>query len=135
MTGSDVWMWRQAFELLETAERLQSGPFRPGGQGGSAGGGAVWQAPVDIFESKQALWIVAALPGVPAERIQLVIDGSELRIQGVRTRPEPCSHTVVRRLEIPHGRFERRIALPAGRYRLASREMKDGCLVIELSKI
>jgi hypothetical protein len=40
----------------------------------------------------------------------------------------------VRRLEIPHGRFERRIELPVGSYALDSKEVADGCLVVQLTR-
>ena len=42
---------------------------------------------------------------------------------------------VIHRMEIPLGRFERRIALPPGRYALAGQELNDGCLLIVLSKL
>jgi HSP20 family molecular chaperone IbpA len=38
-------------------------------------------------------------------------------------------------MELPYGRFERRIALPPGRYDTAKRENADGCLLIRLHKI
>jgi HSP20 family molecular chaperone IbpA len=37
------------------------------------------------------------------------------------------------RLEIPYGRFERRITLSA-RLRLAERELSNGCLVLTFAK-
>ena len=40
-----------------------------------------------------------------------------------------------RRLEVPHGCFERRVGLPAGRYELGRRELADGCLTLTLRKL
>jgi HSP20 family molecular chaperone IbpA len=37
------------------------------------------------------------------------------------------------RLEIPYGRIERRIDLPAGRYELVGSELLDGCLRVRLA--
>jgi HSP20 family protein len=41
--------------------------------------------------------------------------------------------TALHRLEIPYGRFERRIALPGGRYELLERSYTNGCLVLRLT--
>jgi HSP20 family protein len=41
--------------------------------------------------------------------------------------------SAVHRLEIPYGGFERRIALPAGRYRLIEQACANGCLVLRLA--
>jgi HSP20 family protein len=43
--------------------------------------------------------------------------------------------TVIHRLEIPYGRFERRIELPPGRYDAVRRELIDGCLTLALRKL
>jgi hypothetical protein len=37
-------------------------------------------------------------------------------------------------MELPQGRFERRIPLPAGHYDGVSRAAADGCLMISLRK-
>jgi HSP20 family molecular chaperone IbpA len=42
---------------------------------------------------------------------------------------------VIYRLEIPYGRFERRIPLPTGRYQLADRRLENGCLVLALRRL
>ena len=38
-------------------------------------------------------------------------------------------------MELPHGRFERRVTLPPGRYELVRRELVDGCLTVILRKL
>jgi hypothetical protein len=37
-------------------------------------------------------------------------------------------------MELPQGRFERRVPLPRGRYGQVSRHMIDGCLLVSLHK-
>jgi hypothetical protein len=37
-------------------------------------------------------------------------------------------------MELPHGRFERKIAMPPGRYEVARRAFTDGLLVIGLRR-
>jgi len=41
---------------------------------------------------------------------------------------------VIHRLELPQGRFYRRLQLPAGRYSAVRRAVVDGCLVVTLQK-
>ena len=61
------------------------------------------------------------------------IDGNTLIITGHRVLPPELHDALIRRLELPQGRFERRIALPAGRYAV-SRHATNGCVVLRLAK-
>ena len=64
------------------------------------------------------------------------LDGRQaLVIGGQRSRPEACADLAVRRLEIPHGRFERSVELPPGTYRMESRDVRDACLVVQLTRV
>src|SRR5882757_3483664 len=54
-----AWMWAEACELLDRAERLNRQFFQP-----LSTRKAVWEPPVDLFETDRALWVVVALPGV-----------------------------------------------------------------------
>ncbi|MEZ5827690.1 MAG: Hsp20/alpha crystallin family protein, partial [Hyphomicrobiales bacterium] len=58
------------------------------------------------------------------------VEGQTLIITGVRQMP--AIGRIVR-LEIPYGRFERRITL-SSRLSLAARELKNGCLVLTFAK-
>jgi HSP20 family molecular chaperone IbpA len=125
-------MWAEACALLKQAEQLHRQFFEPSREGSRAT--ARWEPPVDMFESERELWIIAALPGVAPEAVQVEIEGPTLVIAG--TRPLPCkgrSANIVR-LEIPYGRFERRITLSA-RLRLAERELRNGCLLLTFTKL
>ena len=55
------WMWGEAVDLLEQAERLQRQFFR------LAGGAeqARWEPPVDVFADGDEILVEVALPGVP----------------------------------------------------------------------
>jgi HSP20 family molecular chaperone IbpA len=123
-------MWADACELLDRADRLQRQFFRPA----VAAAGASWEPPADVFESARALWVVVALPGVPAEQIELRVDGGTIVVAGARPLPTEVRGAAIHRLEIPAGRFERRIHLPPGRYELAERRYADGCLSLVLRK-
>lgn len=126
----ETWMWAQACEMLERAERMQRQFFQPGSRPQRR---PVWQPPVDVFETEHALWVVIALPGVSPERIQVSFQGGILTVAGERRLPVEAE-AAVRRLEIPHGYFERRMELPPGRYELDRHELANGCLYISLRK-
>ena len=62
-----------------------------------------------------------------------MIDGGTLIVSGRRVLPAELRDARIHRLELPQGRFERRIALPAGRYAV-SRFAANGCIGLRLSK-
>ncbi|MGI9170554.1 MAG: Hsp20/alpha crystallin family protein, partial [Caulobacteraceae bacterium] len=96
---------------------------------------ASWEPPVDVLETEGHVLIVAALPGVNDAAIQLAIEGAFLVIVGERTVPSELRTAVIHRLELPQGRFERRVPLPPGRYDQIHRQTTNGCLVVSLRKI
>lgn len=126
-----AWMWADACEALVRAEQLHRQFFRPGIQGRRPS----WEPPIDIFETERELWIVAALPGVEARHVEIGIADRVLTIAGERRPPAAQRAASIHRMEIPLGRFERRIALPAGRFELTRRDLADGCLTLTLFKL
>ncbi len=126
------WMWSEACQLLDRAERMQRQFFELEPQ---RSGRPRWEPPVDVFETVQALYVIVALPGVAPDRIELAVDRVGLLIIGERRLPAELRSASIRRMEIPSGRFERRIELPAGRFELVERELADGCLRVTLRKL
>jgi HSP20 family molecular chaperone IbpA len=124
-------MWSEAFALIDQAERLQRQFFEPSI---SASGNVAWEPPVDIFETERCVWISVALPGVRKDRLEMQLDGGALIVAGHRRLPDTLRGAVIHRLEIPQGRFERRITLPSGRFEVGQSELENGCLVLELIK-
>ena len=120
-------MWADALAIVARADRLHREFFRPAPTG--------WEPPVDLLETANELILVAALPGVCVADVELVISGGELAIVGIRRLPVLPGPTRIHRMELPHGHFERRIALPPGAYELARRDLVDGCLTVVLRKI
>jgi HSP20 family molecular chaperone IbpA len=125
-------MWSEACEMLARAERLHRELFRPGSSPARA---PAWEPPVDILETETEVLALVALPGVDAEDAQAVIEDGDLVIAGVRVVPEQLRTAVIHRLELPQGRFYRRLRLPAGRYTDVRRSTVAGCLVISLRKV
>jgi HSP20 family molecular chaperone IbpA len=103
------WMWDEACTMIERAD--------------------------DIFETDREIWIIAALPGVETGDIEVSIDDDVVIIAGRRRLPAAARGAVIHRLEIPRGRFERRIRLTAGRLQLGRSELASGCLVLSLNKL
>ncbi len=125
------WMWSEACEMLSRAERMHRELFRPAGTQSRQ---AAWEPPVDILETELAVLALIALPGVDANAVQAVIEDGDLVIAGTRAYPAELRTAVIHRLELPQGRFYRRLRLPAGRYGGVRRAVVDGCLVITLQK-
>ncbi|HYG90320.1 MAG TPA: Hsp20/alpha crystallin family protein [Azospirillum sp.] len=127
---SGSWMWAEAVELLDRAERLHRQFFRPGRPNAAC---ATWTPPVDVYETAAEVLVVAALPGVLAGQVEVAVEHGVLRLAGERTLP--CPRTgAIHRMEIPHGRFERRVELPAGACEVTRTELVAGCLVLTLRK-
>lgn len=122
-------MWSQALDMLERAERMQRGFFEPGTRNLGA-----WQPPADVYETDEHIWVVVALPGVNADELKVTLRANWLDIHGVRPLPMEARHGAIHRLELPYGRFQRRLELPSWRYELEGQRLADGCLYLKLLK-
>ena len=118
------WMLSEALDSLTRAERMRQQFGRPE---------ACWEPPIDVLETEDELLILVALPGVDPDEVETVIAEGMLVISGTRTLPTELRNALIHRLELPQGRFERRIALPTGRYAV-SRFAVNGCIVLRLAK-
>jgi HSP20 family protein len=124
-------MWAEARRVIERAERLHQRFFELSG----ATAQPCWEPPVDMVETETALFIEIALPGVDPQRIEARFEQGALILIAERDLPLPAEPAVIRRLELPYGRFERRIALPSGAYELEGRQLVNGCLQLALRKL
>ena len=122
------WMWSEAFEMLARAEQMHRQFFRP------ASSRIAWEPPVDVLETDREVLVLVALPGVDIDEVKALIDAGQLIISGIRTYPAEMQTAIIHRLELPQGRFERRVDLPAGRYSAIRRSASNGCLLIALQK-
>jgi HSP20 family protein len=127
-----IWMWSEACEMLSRAERLHQQLFQPSS---SAARQPSWRPPVDILETDDEVLVFIALPGVDPDKVEAMIEDGDLVIAGVRVLPAAFRTAVIHRLELPQGRFERRVRLPAGRYSMVRWSASDGCLLIRLGKL
>src|ERR1043166_4816346 len=123
--NSTSWMWTQACEMLEQAERMHRQFFR---LTASQRARPVWEPPVDVFEDEHEIVIVVALPGVATERIEVEIEAGILVIRAESEIPLRGRQREIKRLEIPYGCFARRIQLPALHLQAGTQRLVDGCL-------
>lgn len=126
----ESWMWAEACEMLNRADRLHRQFFRPAAIHKKC---LTWEPPVDVYETRDEFIIMIALPGVAPEQINIIVDNNHLVIGGKRRLPLQAEADI-RRLEIPYGRFERFIELPSGHFELAKRDYAMGCLYLTLRK-
>jgi HSP20 family molecular chaperone IbpA len=126
-----AWMWADAVQMLNEAERLHQQVFRPQLRRPAR---PSWEPPVDVLETEREVLILAALPGVDPEAVETIIEDGELVLSGVRVLPAELEIAVIHRLELPQGRFERRVPLPPGRYDAVRRLTTNGCLAVTLRK-
>jgi HSP20 family protein len=125
-------MWSEACETLARAERMHRQFFQPVR---SVSRLPAWEPPADVLESAEDVLVVVALPGVKPEAVEVAIDnGGDLLVAGARTVPPELRSSVIHRLELPQGRFERRLRLPPGSYSNVRHKFADGCLLVLLSK-
>src|SRR4051812_48733969 len=96
-----IWMWAQALEMMDKAERMRQQFFQPGTSAG--GQRPTWQPPVDLIETSEEYVVVVALPGVRPDQVKVVIDGGILIVVGERALPIGDRAGLIHRLEIPHG--------------------------------
>ena len=122
----DALMWAEACAAVERADRLRRQFFHQGTPH--------WEAPVDVFETEQALIILIALPGVELETITVTLSAGVLTVKGERPLPRELDNARIVRMEIPHGHFERRIELPPVPFELSGQHLANGCLMLRLQK-
>ncbi len=125
-------MWGEALDLLDRADRLHRQFFRLAHHRNRC---PTWEPPVDIFEREQEFAIFVVLPGVAAEQLEVCIEGSAIVVRGQRAMPAACNEATIQRLEIPYGRFERRIEFPLKQFRITQQSLQDGCLSLTLLKL
>jgi len=124
-------MWAEALELLQDAERLQRQFF----QVGAPQGVPCWEPPIDLYENGTELRLLVALPGVTPQQVEVALAPGLIIVRGERSLPTNSRRAAIHRLEIPYGRFERRVTLPPGEYELIDRRLEHGCLALELRRL
>ncbi|HEX9786501.1 MAG TPA: Hsp20/alpha crystallin family protein [Candidatus Binatia bacterium] len=133
----ELLIWQRANALLRQAERIQrnfvqvamTSQYRA-----SHGRSSSWEPPINVVDTDNALWVIAAIPGVQRDRVKVLVHDNHLTISGERPLPACCTEGELKIWEIPLGRFERQLG-PFG-YSLVVEQilLEDGLLIVELRK-
>ena len=94
-----------------------------------------WLPPVEIFETDEALYLRAELPGVSEKDIDLQVENGVLTLRGEKKREKELGNENVHRAERFYGTFVRTFALPTTVDTEKIRaSYKDGVLEVILPK-
>lgn len=128
------WAFLKIHELLLSAERIQRAysehtlAMQHGGISATTG-----QLPINVVETHGRIEITAAVPGATAAEIEARVEGRQVLLSWRRMLPKLPDACKIRLLEIPSGRIERRLTLPAPAS-LENIRIQDGLLVITLTR-
>ncbi|MFJ1299378.1 Hsp20/alpha crystallin family protein [Pseudomonadota bacterium AL_CKDN230030165-1A_HGKHYDSX7] len=123
-----TWVWGDALALLQHAERMQRQLLR------CTEDAHCWEPAVDIIETDTDITVILAVPGVSTDNIVVRFDPDGITISGLR--PFPAAYrSRIHRLEIPYGRFTRRIGLSLHALEPVTPQLRDGCLILTLNKL
>ena len=100
-------------------------------------GHSIWAPAIDMYETEEALVVLLDLAGVDASQTEVRAEAHRLVVRGVRHERHASAgeQRVYHALEIPYGRFERSVPLPAGIETTEARaSYRDGLLEVVLPK-
>jgi HSP20 family protein len=94
-----------------------------------------WVPAVDIFEKNDEVNLVAELPGLTKEDVDISIENGTLTISGEKKRESEVKDDNFHRVERAYGRFQRSFALPSAiDPKKVKAVFKDGILTVNLGK-
>ena len=129
--------WDPFDDLIRIQERMnrmfEDSLTRPRGDGELLSGH--WVPAVDIYETPERVILVADLPGVEEDDIQVRIENNTLVLSGERRMKKDVNQENYHRVERGHGTFHRSFTLPTTIDHDAIRaEHRDGVLEVSLPK-
>ncbi len=96
---------------------------------------AGWVPRADVYETAGGILVTVEVPGVERGEIEILVQGSYMRVSGVREEPALSSCMRWHQMEIAYGPFERVVSLPAevDAERITA-TYRDGFLRIEIPR-
>jgi len=92
-----------------------------------------WTPPVDLYETPSEFVLIAELPGLTRDQIDIQAEDGKIIIRGERASQVPCEQ--YHRVERGHGRFSRAFALPSAiAVDEITADLKDGVLTVTIPK-
>ncbi|MGH0032062.1 MAG: Hsp20/alpha crystallin family protein [Myxococcota bacterium] len=94
-----------------------------------------WQPDADVLETENEVVVRVELAGVASGDLRVSVDGSEVRVSGLRAPHESGPVKRLHQMEIASGPFERRVHIPVAFDReQVSAHLANGFLTVTLSK-
>jgi HSP20 family molecular chaperone IbpA len=133
----ELLIWQRASALLRQAERIQrnfvqiavASQYRA-----SQGRSSSWEPPINVVETDDGFWVIAAIPGVKKDQIKVFFQNGHVWISGDRSLPSCCNEGEFKVWELPLGRFERQVGPFGQPLAVGKILLEDGLLVVELRK-
>lgn len=124
--------FREAVTLREAMDRLFEDSFTPTRQRTQAPE-RVWRLPLDAYVTAEEIIVVANMPGVQSEGVEITIEGDTLTIRG--ERPAPLENVDYVMQERPYGKFQRtlNINIPVDANKAEAR-YENGLLTLVIPK-
>jgi HSP20 family protein len=92
-----------------------------------------WTPPVDLYETSSEFVLIAELPGLSRDEIEIHAEDGRIVIRGERASQVPCEQ--YHRVERGHGRFSRAFSLPEPiAVDGVTADLKDGILTVTIPK-
>jgi HSP20 family protein len=96
----------------------------------------VWRPNIDVYESIEEIIVLADMAGLNKEDLHIEVDRKKIKIAGARKAIPLLKNARYCQAEIPHGHFERNVALPAPvDVQSAVASYADGILVVRMDKL
>jgi HSP20 family protein len=123
-TSSEGWPWQELDFMLE--HFLTRPAMRPAVR---------WRPAVDVIEEEDEFVLLADIPGISADDVEVIVRGHTVLIRGERVCKERTDACRRLHLERCDGPFERRIHLPgpADPNQFTAR-YENGVLIVRISK-
>lgn len=96
--------FREAVTLREAMDRLFEDTFVPARRRESAGE-RVYRLPLDAYVTSEEIVVLANMPGIKPEDVEITLEGDTLTIKG--ERPAPLENVDYVMQERPFGKFQR----------------------------
>ena len=128
-----VWdPWRELVTLRQQMDRLFEDRWTPTRAPSPSAGGSLF-LPIDVYSDEDAVVVLASLPGLKAEDVDIVLQGDTVTIQGEAQPPSGNVQWAVQ--ERPYGKFSRSLTLnvPVDMAK-ADATFEDGILKLTLPK-
>lgn len=96
----------------------------------------IWRPNIDVYESVDEVIVLADMAGLNKEELHIEVNRKKIKVAGFRKAVQLLQNARYCQAEIPHGSFERTVALPAlvdAHSAVAS--YADGILMVRMNKL